>query len=83
MLGIEIDVSSTLGQNDIPDYFGVMNMATRQRKLEDGTSDGGDRILQGGPPNSSLVYKAFNYSLMMLNVYVYVYIYAITGCVPR
>eukprot|EP00438_Fugacium_kawagutii_P027541 Skav222825 [mRNA] locus=scaffold4760:49758:56909:+ [translate_table: standard] len=44
MLGIEIDVSSTLGQNEIPGYFGVMNMATQRRKLEDGRTGGSDRI---------------------------------------
>lgn len=28
MLGVEIDVSSGMGQNEIPAYFGVMNTVT-------------------------------------------------------
>ena len=30
MLGVEIDVSSRMGQNEIPTYFGVMNTVTCQ-----------------------------------------------------
>ena len=28
MLGVEIDVSSRMGQNEIPAYFGVLNTVT-------------------------------------------------------